>query len=72
MMSSAVVCGKSSAGMKFRRRTSSGSMSSSRATWFIISSIQWVASGRPAPRIASVGNLLVNTPSTVSPTAGMS
>jgi hypothetical protein len=72
MISSAVVYGNSSFGMKLRRRTSSGSRPSSWATSFIISSIQWVISGRPAPRIASVAILFVKTPSNVSETAGMS
>jgi len=47
--------------MKFLRRSSIGSISSSAASWSITTSIKWVASGRPAPRIASVGNLLVIT-----------
>ena len=48
--------------MKFLRRSSSRSMPSSSASASIVSSIMWVASGRPAPRIASVVNLFVNTP----------
>ena len=61
----ATSAGKSSLGMKFFRRSSSGSMPSSAATWSTIISIRWVASGRPAPRIASVANLFVKTPDDV-------
>ena len=42
-----------------------GPMPSSSASWSIITSIQCVASGRPAPRMASVANLFVNTPGDV-------
>ena len=57
--------------MKFLRRSSSGSMPSSCASWSITTSIMWVASGRPAPRIASVGNLFVCTLVTSVTTAGV-
>ena len=56
--------------MKFRRRTSSGSIPSSAASWSIVTSIMCVASGRPAPRIASVANLFVMTPVMSVCTAG--
>ena len=57
--------------MKFLRRTSSGSIPSSAASWSIVTSMRWVASGRPAPRIASVGNLFVITSMTSVWTAGV-
>ena len=72
MIPSGVSNGKASAAMKFFRLTSTGSMSSSAASWSIMISIQWVISGRPAPRIASVSNLLVNTPVKCRSTFGMS
>ena len=57
-------CGRSFGNslMKFFRRSSSLSIPSSLASSSIVSSIRWVASGRPAPRMASVVNLFVNTP----------
>ena len=58
--------------MKFLRRSSSRSIPSSSASWSIIISIWCVASGRPAPRIASVGILFVKTPTMSVCTAGMS
>ena len=58
-------------GMKFLRRSSNGSIPSSWASWSIVTSIRWVASGRPAPRIASVGNLFVITSATSVSTAGV-
>ena len=70
-MPTATSAGKSSLGMKFLRRTSSGSIPSSAASWSSITSIMWVASGRPAPRIASVGHLFVNTPTMSVWTAGI-
>ena len=48
--------------MKFLRRSSIGSIPSSWASWSIVTSSMCVISGRPAPRIASVKNLFVNTP----------
>jgi hypothetical protein len=57
--------------MKFLRRISTGSMSSSAASWSMTTSMRWVASGRPAPRIASVGNLFVITLMTSVWTAGV-
>ncbi len=47
-------------------------MPSSAASWSTQTSIMCVASGRPAPRMASVGNLLVNTPTMSVCTFGMS
>ena len=67
----AVSCPFSNGGMKFLRRSSNGSMSSSWASWSIMTSIVWVASGRPAPRIASVANLLVITAVTSVCTTGV-
>ena len=64
-MPSGVSYGNSSGWMKFLRRSSSGSMSSSRASLSIVSSIQYVHSGRPAPRMASIGILFVKTPVTL-------
>ena len=65
-MPTATSAGKSSLGMKFLRRSSSGSMPSSCASCSTIISIRCVASGRPAPRVASVHILLVNTPLAVN------
>jgi hypothetical protein len=48
--------------MKFRRRSSSGSMPSSVASWSMVTSSMCVISGRPAPRIASVMYVFVSTP----------
>ena len=47
-------------------------MPSSAASWSMQTSIMCVASGRPAPRIASVEILLVKTPMMSVWTAGMS
>ena len=58
--------------MKFLRRSSSGSIPSSAASWSIMTSIMCVASGRPAPRMASVEILFVKTPTMSVWTAGMS
>ena len=58
--------------MKFFRRSSSRSIPSSAASWSTHTSIMCVASGRPAPRMASVGILFVNTPTMSVWTAGMS
>ncbi len=62
----ATSAGKSSFGMKFFRRSSSGSIPSSAASCSTITSIRCVASGRPAPRVASVAILLVKTPLAVN------
>src|SRR6266550_1087800 len=48
--------------MKFFRRSSTGSSSSLRASASTARSIAYVASGRPAPRYASVGVVFVKTP----------
>jgi hypothetical protein len=48
--------------MKFFRRSSIESISSSAASASIVRSSTYVASGRPAPRYASVGVVCVNTP----------
>ena len=48
--------------MKFSRRTSTGSLPSLRASASTARSIAYVASGRPAPRYASVGTVFVKTP----------
>jgi hypothetical protein len=48
--------------MKFFRRSSMLSMPSSSASASIVRSITYVASGRPAPRYASVGVVWVKTP----------
>ena len=45
--------------MKLRRRISSGSMSSSMAAWSTRRSTSAAASGRPAPRYAPVGVVVV-------------
>jgi len=49
-------------GMRLRRRSSMGSMPSSRAATSMTRSIAYVASGRPAPRYGPVGVVCVNTP----------
>jgi len=59
----AVVCGKRSAAIRFRRRSSAGSMASSVASMSIARSIMAAASGRPAPRYAPNGVVLVTTQS---------
>ena len=58
--------------MKFLRRSSSRSIPSSSASWSMQTSIRCVASGRPAPRMASVVNLFVYTPMTSVLSAGKS
>ena len=54
-----VVYGNASGGMKFLRRISTGSMSSSSAAMSSMRSTRCVASGRPAPRYAAVGVVFV-------------
>jgi hypothetical protein len=48
--------------MKFMRRISTGSLPTAAASLSIVRSIAYVASGRPAPRYASVGVVFVKTP----------
>ncbi len=55
------MCGNASAGMKFRRLTSAGSIPSSAANVSIARSITCAASGRPAPRNAPIGVVFVTT-----------
>ena len=57
-----MVNGNSSCLIQFRSRSASGSMPRWSASSSIIRSMPNVASGRPAPRYASVGILVVNTP----------
>ena len=57
---------------RLRRRSSIGSIASSRAAASIVVSIRYVASGRPAPRYGPVGTLFVRTPVTKTSTAAMS
>src|SRR5215813_15435249 len=57
--------------MKFFRRTSAGSRSSSCAIRSMVRSMQNADSGPPAPRYAPVGGLLVSTPSTSTRAAGV-
>ncbi len=57
-----VVYGNSSRVIQFRARSSSGSMPSSAARSSMIRSMPKVASGRPAPRYASVGIFVVKMP----------
>ena len=57
-----VVNGNSSCLIQFFRRTSIGSSPTSMASSSMIRSIAYVASGRPAPRYASVNVVFVNTP----------
>jgi hypothetical protein len=70
-MPNATSAGKSSFGMKFLRRSSRRSIPSSSASWSMQTSSMCVASGRPAPRIASVATLLVKTPVMSVCTAGI-
>ena len=57
-----VLKGKRSAGIKLRRRSSAGSSSSARAAVSISRSMAKHASGRPAPRYAATGAVLVSAP----------
>ena len=57
----AVVYGNTSGGIRFFRRTSTGSMPSSAAIRSIARSTSAVASGRPAPRYAATGVVFVTT-----------
>ena len=54
-----VVNGKTSSASRFRRRSSIGSMPSSIDAWSTMRSSSAVASGRPAPRYAPIGVVLV-------------
>ena len=54
--------GIAEAGIRLRRRSSTGSIPSSRAATSMTRSIAYVASGRPAPRYGPVGVVFVNTP----------
>ena len=56
-----LVNGSVKAGSRLRRRTSAGSMPISAANRSIARSITAVASGRPAPRYAPTGVVLVTT-----------
>ena len=56
-MMTGVWCGKDFT--KFCRRSSAGSLPISRAAVSIIRSTRYEASGRPAPRYASTGTVLV-------------
>jgi hypothetical protein len=56
-----VVCGSVNLGMRFLRRTSAGSIPISAAKMSIMRSAAAVASGRPAPRYAVMGVVLVTT-----------
>ena len=55
------VYGKSCGRMKLRRRSSRLSMPSSLAAASMSRSVMYAASGRPAPRYAETGMVLVNT-----------
>ena len=67
-----VVNGNDSGGMKLRRRSSLGSIPISAANTSIIRSIASVASGRPAPRYAPMGAVLVVTELVLTDTLSMS
>ena len=56
------VVASSNGGWKFIRRTSAGSLPICRANASTSRSRTYVASGRPAPRYASVGVVFVSTP----------
>ena len=66
-----VVYGKASAGMRLTRRTSAGSMPISAAKRSMARSMAAVASGRPAPRYATVGVVLVITDLLLNSTFGI-
>ena len=55
--------GKRSGGIRLRRRSSAGSSAIARAAVSISRSIAKHASGRPAPRYAATGAVLVSAPS---------
>ena len=67
-----VLKGKASGWMKLRRRISSGAIPSSSAATSMSRSMQAAASGRPAPRNAPTGAVLVITPSASKRSSGMS
>ena len=56
--------------MKFLRRISTGSMSSSSAAMSSVRSTRWIASGRPAPRYAATGVVLVTAACQLNSTFG--
>ncbi len=60
-----VLYGKRLAGMKLRRRSSAGSRPIARAAVSISRSMKKQASGRPAPRYAATGAVVVSAPLTV-------
>lgn len=66
-----VAYGKASAGIRFLRRSSAGSIASSAARWSNARSTRYVASGRPAPRYADTGVVLVIAPRENTCTRGM-
>ena len=61
MAPEAVLYGNESRGIRFRRRSSTGSIPSSAASMSIARSIACVASGRPAPRNEVIGVVFVTT-----------
>ena len=67
-----MVCGSSNFGRRLRRRTSTGSIPSSAANRSIARSTAAIASGRPAPRYAATGVVLVTTLRAEHSTRGMS
>jgi hypothetical protein len=56
--------------MKLRRRISAGSSPRPRAASSISRSMTYVASGRPAPRYAATGVVVVSAPVTLMSQAG--
>ena len=68
----AVVIGSENGGTRFRRRTSTGSSPVSSANRSMARSIAATASGRPAPRYAATGVVLVTTLLVTHSTLGMS
>jgi hypothetical protein len=67
-----VVYGKASGGTTFRRRTSAGSIPISAANRSTARSIAAAASGRPAPRYAEIGVVLVAAARNCAPARGRS
>ena len=66
-----VVRGSSNRASRLRRRTSAGSIPSSVANRSTARSIAAVASGRPAPRYAPTGGVVVTTTRAWASTKGM-
>ena len=71
-MPDTVVWGNAPGSRKLRRRTSAGSISTSAANRSTARSMAEVASGRPAPRKAPLGVVVVGTDTARNPAEAMS